>query len=221
MVRSNNGVPMSDSDWYRSSDWSPAAQQDFEQRLRRARYQKWNYLNIKAGFLMRVASTRPAGYVLQQRVIEGCDNPTLVACVHQEIAQQRLADGELNLAESAFRTAIELRRTLSNLDTPGADPRIELAELLLHRKPPRADEAIRLLREIDSKTLFIPAEQLRYATARARSAARLGDRADAKRHAAAALAISAREPASEKMALSGIRAQLDAKVRAQLRRLAE
>ena len=60
-------------DWFRSPDWSSEAQQDFEQRLRRARaYNRPQFLRIK-GLALADAGEAEGARELWLRVLESTD----------------------------------------------------------------------------------------------------------------------------------------------------
>jgi hypothetical protein len=89
MTRACNTAPVAD-DWFRSPDWSPDAQSDFEARLMRARpHNRAQYMRIKGLALADVGETLGARQ-LWERVLASTD----------ELATSQRASAMEHLGES-------------------------------------------------------------------------------------------------------------------------
>ena len=76
-------------DWFRSPDWSPIAQAEFEARLSRARpYNRAQYLRIK-GLALAEAGEKRGARQLWERVLESTEE---LATTQQASALEHLGD---------------------------------------------------------------------------------------------------------------------------------
>lgn len=114
-------------DWYRSGDWTPAAQEEFERRLGRARTHRPHYLRVK-GLALEATGRVEEARGLWRRVL---DDPE-VSRFHKVGTTEDLADSLRSdspaRAASLYRQLTELAPNLSG--TSGTH-QIKLAQLLL------------------------------------------------------------------------------------------
>jgi hypothetical protein len=118
-------------DWFRSPDWSPEAQRDFEARLRRARgHSRPQYLRIK-GLALGGAGEAEGARQLWLRVLDSTEE---FAELEYPGALEHLGDsyaaGNPALAEHYYR---RLLAEYPSLGGTTATQHIKLAELLLDR----------------------------------------------------------------------------------------
>lgn len=174
-------------EWFRSTDWSAQAEEDFETRLRRARtYNRPQYLTIKAGALLAhggKAKTEGARRLLL-RVIEMYPESMSVVSAHEQLGALNAREGDRHGAESHYREALRL----SPEPYLWGDARLRLPELLIEDGSAEARrEATELLDALSPVALTFSSQRFRYAVARARLARSSGQRAEARRYARDAL----------------------------------
>lgn len=185
---------MSDSDWYRNSEWTPEVSAAFEARLSRSRGQRGEYLRIQA--LTLAEAKRPeyaaAAIGLARRQLELSPKSINAAQMHATIAQALETLGDLPSAISAYRSAVELEYQRPNVR---GRHYIDFAWFVaVHELIENYKEALLAL-EMNKQDcdLVFPAEQYRYFGSLALISASLGDPEAAKRMAQNALESSAKE----------------------------
>lgn len=94
-------------EWYRTSDWDEAAQEDFEKRLRRARSSRPQYLRIKALALQEAGLPHEAETLIRRLLAEHPDDdferPFALELLGDLVREQ----GRLGEAEANYREALE------------------------------------------------------------------------------------------------------------------
>jgi tetratricopeptide (TPR) repeat protein len=184
------------TEWFRSPDWSPAAQEDFERRLPRARERnRPQYLRVKALALLESQETdvRASGSGLLDRLIaEYADMAPMEACfAHELLGNAYRREGRLREAESHYRTCMSLARP----DRSGTSGLYDLSliEVLLISPEDRTAEAAGLLAEVRQYMQTHPMFNnalFRYEVAAARLAKKTGDRQRAAVSAQRALELA-------------------------------
>jgi tetratricopeptide (TPR) repeat protein len=174
-------------EWFRSADWSARAQEDFEQRLRRARpFSRSQYLRIKALALMGhggKAEARGARELLV-RVIETYPESGDVVMAHEHLGELDAREGHRSAAAAHFRTALRLAPERNAY----GDAALRLPELLIEDGgDENRAEALEVLNAIASTDWVFASQRFRYAVARARLARASGENAEASRWAGHAL----------------------------------
>lgn len=193
MVAQPKGLDMADN-WYRSSEWSKPAQEEFERRLRRARNSnRPQYLRIKALALLEQGGRKEgrAARELLNRVIQDYPDSLDVVVAHEALGESYAREGSSADAEEQYRTALRL----SQEGPVRGDAPLRLPELLIETggKDKHA-EAERILDAIDVEgDLVFASQRFRYAVCRARLAHARGDASGASEYAAAALQVAARD----------------------------
>lgn len=184
-------VTLANPDWFRTSEWGPAAQEDFEARLRRAKpSNRAQYLRIKAGSLAASGEIDGA-LTLLERVLDEHGTDVLQApmarCQRAELFE---AQGHLDDAESDYRQVIAIHRQVGHRY---GNPELRLAELLLRRGSRLAYQValIHLMEELPK--MLLTSQRFRGAAAAARMHREFGNREEASALAAQALRI-AEEP---------------------------
>ena len=77
-----------DEEWFRSGDWSPEAQEDFEARLKRARsHSRPQYLRIK-GLALQQAGEVAGARQMWNRVLDSMGLVTLIVDVEQRLEEE-------------------------------------------------------------------------------------------------------------------------------------
>lgn len=183
-------------DWFRSADWSSAAQAHLEEKLARAR-QPAQYLRIKGLALLEAGDARRgrAGVALLQRLIETFPEDAVeVAGAHALLASWHERQGQVDEAVAAHRATL----TAEVGTNVGHGAQLALAALIARwARHEEFDEAERLLDGVaeDPTALVFRSQQYAYAGARSRLAAAWGrcDEAAAFAHGALWLA-EANEP---------------------------
>jgi ATP/maltotriose-dependent transcriptional regulator MalT len=185
-------------DWYRGPDWDPATQQEFEERLARARGQRPQYLRIKGLGLTDAEdpAVRAAGRTLLLRVLEQHpDEGMSVIAAHHDLGASYAREGDYKEASRHLAESLRLQRERNfSYDTGVA---LALAEAIVAaRWDDRYQEALELLNEhISVRGGLFPIEQFRILLAEARIAERVGDAEVASRNAEHALALLAENKA--------------------------
>ncbi|PFG15734.1 hypothetical protein ATK74_0254 [Propionicimonas paludicola] len=179
-------------EWYRTADWSPAAQEDFERRLARARsWSRSQYLKIKA--LGLPPEHRADAQRLWQRAID-CAEFEIDRWHSIECLAASLKEEDPARAEALFRQLIHEDPDLNG--TSGM-AHIDLAELLLATPGESALAEARALLNAwwaEQRSPF-PASRYRYFVCRLKLAIASGDHLAARDLAAQALeAAGAQSP---------------------------
>ncbi|MGH3470952.1 MAG: tetratricopeptide repeat protein [Nocardioidaceae bacterium] len=205
-------------EWFRSPEWTPQAQADFEARLARSRpHNRAQYLRIK-GLALRDAGEIQGARALWERVI--ADETEHWPQVSG--ALEHLGDSHRNedpaLAETYYRRIIADYPTLSGTT---ACVHLSLAELLLDRGDEASiDEAAKLLEAwIGRFSIPFPNAHFRFNLALIRAAQSLGDRETVTRAARTALGLATRGPVYPRQGDVGV-VETDSKTLRRLKRLA-
>jgi tetratricopeptide (TPR) repeat protein len=181
-------------EWYRASDWTDEAREEFERRLRRARpHNQSQYLRIKAITLREHGgeAERRGARELNERVLRNYPDASamdLEVCL-SELATLAEQEGAIEEAIEHLRAAVRLEDTTN----VRGDGHLRLAELLARSDDPeRWKEARKVVERTSDGDLAFSKERLRFAVLHARLAAKEGDDATAASFAKAALAEAAR-----------------------------
>ncbi len=187
---------MAKDDWYRGPIWDLATREHFEQKLRRARTQRAQYLRIK-GYELTQADDRSvwaAGRGLLQRVLdEHPDDELWVIEAHHDLGWSFAREGAYTEAAHHYEESLALQRQRGGSVDPGT--RLTLAELIVDAGwEHRYQEAVDLLGDFISSRLagLFPIEQFRVLLVEARIAERLGKADVARRDAEQALELLAK-----------------------------
>lgn len=181
------------TDWFRSPDWSPAAQEDFERRLARARpYNRWQYLRIK-GLALHDAGLPDAARTLWLRILDGEGDDGFERPSVLEHLGDLHKDSDPAEAERYYRMLLAEYPTLTR--TTGT-AEISLAELLIDKGDQASlEEAGRLLDSwLDREPVKFPNVLFRWHLALIRIAQATGDQETVRRCARTALELAARGP---------------------------
>ena len=180
-------------DWFRSSDWSANAQEEFERRLGRARaFNRPQYLRIKALALIEHGGKPQAAGARQLlvRLIETYPESLDVVLAHEHLGELDAREGRPREAVAHFRAALQL----SPKRNVCGDAALRLPETLIEQgNDDQRAEASRLLDAIAEADLVFASQRFRYAVARARLAQASGYEAEAKAYAENALTEAARD----------------------------
>lgn len=175
-------------EWFRTADWSPAAQEDFERRLARARtWSRSQYLKIKA--LGLPPEHRADAQRLWQRAID-CAEFEIDRAHAMECLAASLKEDDPARAESLFR---QLIRENPDLNGTTGMAHVDLAELLLATSDEGALSEARTLLNAwwrEQRSPF-PASRYRYFVCRLKLAIANGDHLAARELAAQALEAAA------------------------------
>jgi tetratricopeptide (TPR) repeat protein len=205
-------------EWFRSPDWDPDAQADFEERLRRARpYNRAQYLRIK-GLALAAAGEVAGARSLWTRVLESTEDSLQQAGALEHLGDSHV-DDDPALAEDYFRRLLALGGRTSG--TTGTQ-HIKLAELLLDRgtRDDLAEAADLLVRWVPEAQLPFPSAHFRWNLAAIRLAEAYGDREAAREAAQRALAFAERGPVFPRHPTVGL-VEADRKTLKRLRKLAK
>jgi tetratricopeptide (TPR) repeat protein len=180
-------------DWFRSPDWNAQAEQEFEERLSRARpFNRPQYLRIKALALIHrggEAEARGARELLV-RVIETYPESLDVVMAHEHLGELDAREGHRRAAETHYRDALRLAPERNVY----GDAALRLPELLIEDGgEEKREQARELLDAIPGTDLVFASQRFRYAVARARLARESGDEAEALRYAEHALREAAQD----------------------------
>jgi tetratricopeptide (TPR) repeat protein len=151
---------MTSKDWFRNTEWSPAIEQEFHKRLRRAR-DKSQYLRIQA---CELTSSHPdvALDLLDQYFALGDSFDYAQAFVDQATAY--LALGDLDKAIDSYEAALTREGQFPNYITQA---RIELPFLIAFKAIDRLhDRALEVL-ELARSLLTFPVDHFRWHAAKA------------------------------------------------------
>ena len=185
-------VPVA-GDWFRSPDWSPDAQADFEARLRRAHAgNRAQYTRIK-GIALRESGQLDAARGLWLRILEN----DLGHGFEQASTIEHLADSYLEqdptTAEHYYRRLLAEHPELNGTT---ATAEISLAELLIDKGDAvNTEEALALLNSfLERATSQFPNVLFRWHLALIRIAQATGEKETVRRAARTALDLAGREP---------------------------
>lgn len=205
-------------DWFRSPDWSPDAQADFEARLRRAHVgNRTQYTRIK-GLALRESGQIDAARALWRRILDN----DMGHKFEQASTIEHLADSYVGsnptVAEEYYRQLLAEHPTLNGTT---ATAEIALAELLID-KGGRAnvDEALGHLDSfLERGTAQFPNVLFRWHLALIRIAQATGDHETVRRAANTALELAGRGPVFPRHKTVGV-VDADAHTLKRLRKLA-
>lgn len=174
------------SEWFRSIDWSPDAQQDFETRLGRARaHNRAQYLRIKALALLAAGNSDDATALLHRVVDNYGDDWIQVTASHEHLGDIYRSKGDLAEAETEYRRVLMLSPDLSG--TTG-EVHLKLGEVLLAAGTDDFAEIEHLLAAARPHVVF-NTSAFRANVLDARVAAAVGDVARRRASATAALGL--------------------------------
>lgn len=187
---------MQKKDWFRSSDWNPEIEADFEKRLKRSRrgFHQAQYLKIQGLTLLesKDVSARSKGVELLKRVISKYpDQTTEAAHSHELLADYFKKTKNFAAAEVEYRNVLAYySSTPSRTNTTGlAD--LSFVELILEwnaaEKYKEGELLLDRLAEIKIRHIAFNSDVLRYHAASARLLLRVGRFAEASTHAGFAL----------------------------------
>jgi len=203
-------------DWFRSPDWSPEGQADFEARLRRAREgNRSQYTRIK-GIALREAGQVAAARTLWLRILENdLDHEFERASTIEHLADSYFSE-DSTTAEQYYRRLLTEHPTLNGTT---ATAEIALAELLIDKGD--HEEALELLNSfLERDTAQFPNVLFRWHLALIRIAEATGDRETVQRAARTALGLAGRGPVFPRHKTVGI-VTADARTMKRLRKLAK
>lgn len=185
---------MTETDWYRNSQWTPEIENQFEARLARSRGQRGEYLRIQALTLvdtLRSECAEPA-IALAQRHLELAPTGINAAQMHAAIAKAFITLGRTESAVDAFRSAVK-----SELARPNVRGYhyIDFAWFVATNSlSSHYDEALAAMQQImQEQDLAFPANQYRYFGALALISADTEDIQNARRMAQNALSAASKE----------------------------
>lgn len=208
-------VPLAD-EWYRTTDWSPAGQEEFERRLSRARdYNRSQYLKIK-GIHLHEAGLVDAARSLWQRLLDATEG---LQDIHRAGALEDLGDSYRD--EDPDRAEAYYRQLLAEFPTLNATTHtveIALAELLIKKR--EYDEALTHLNSFLERNIAqFPNVLFRWHLALIDIATAHQEKETVQRAARVALELSERGPVFSRHKTVGI-VHTDAKTLRRLRKLA-
>lgn len=187
-----NTAPVAD-DWFRSPDWSPKAQADFEARLRRAHSgNRTQYTRIK-GCALRETGQIDAARSLWLRILEGDGGHAFERAATIEHLADSYVGQDPMTAERYYRRLLTEYPTLNGTT---ATAEISLAELLIDKGDRDSiDEALALLDSfLERGTPLFPNVLFRWHLALIRIAQATGEKETAQRAARTALDLAGRDP---------------------------
>ncbi|HMM96420.1 tetratricopeptide repeat protein [Phycicoccus sp.] len=205
-------------DWFRSPDWSPTAQADFEARLRRSR--DWNhaqYLRIK-GLALREAGLLHAARSLWERIIEQDLGYDFEKAGTLEHLGDSYRDTEPERATQYYRRLLAEHPTLSGTT---ATVEIALAEVEMAKgRRADTDEALALLNSfLERGRSQFPSVLFRWHLVLIDIAQATGEAQTVQRAARVALDLAARGPVFSRHRDVGV-VHADRQTMRRLRRLA-
>lgn len=207
-------------DWFRSPDWSPAAQEDFEKRLSRARpYNRAQYMRIK-GLALSEAGEHCGARDLWDRVLRSTEE---LSAGQQAPALEHLGDSYVHedtaTAEGYYRRLLAEYPTLNGTSHT---VEISLAELLIGTgNRGSMEEALVLLNSFgDRGTAQFPSVLFRWHLALIRIAQATGEKETVQRAARTALELVSRGPVFPRHKEVGV-VHADTKTLRRLRKLAK
>ena len=173
-------------DWFRNEEWTPEIEAHFEERLRRAKSQKAQYLRIQGSMLK---DRHPAAAIgLLQRCVESGDE-SHVAAANLEAAHASYMLGDLDRALAYLEAAMDQEARQPMFRTSAA---FDYAMLVaLHLRTERFDKALAVLE--GSAAPMLPAMDFQREAARAVILSAQGHPSEARAAAERALAAEAVE----------------------------
>lgn len=203
-------------EWYRTTDWSPAGQEEFERRLARARdYNRSQYLRIK-GVHLREAGIVDGARSLWERLLAASEG---TADIERPGALEHLGDSYRD--ENPARAEAYYRQLLAEFPTLNSTSHtveIALAELLIKKR--EYDEALDLLNSfLERNVSQFPNVMFRWHLALIDIATAYKEKETIQRAARVALELSERGPVFSRHKTVGI-VHADAKTMGRLRKLA-
>lgn len=185
---------MSESEWYRNTEWTPAIAEAFEKRLSRSRGSRGEYLRIQALTLAESEKSEFAivAISLARRHLALEPQGIFAAQMHAGIAKAFETIGDISSAVDAYRSAVELEHQRPNVR--GNHYLDFLWFVALRALAPLYDEVIAVVaRNKHDSNLVFPKCQYRYFASLALISSALGDSENAKRMAKNALQSAAKE----------------------------
>lgn len=180
-------------DWFRSPDWSPEAQADFEARLRRARTgNRAQYMHIK-GIALRETGQIDAARSLWLQILEGDLGHEFEKATTIEHLADSYVGQDPTTAEHYYRKLLTEHPTLNGTT---ATAEISLAELLIDNGDRASlNEALALLNSfLERGTSQFPNVLFRWHLALIRIAQATGEKETVQRAARTALDLAGRGP---------------------------
>lgn len=172
---------MSRDDWFRNREWTESIERAFEEKLRRARRLKSQYVRIQAGCL---AESHP---VVALRLLERyfkLDEKFDCAQAYCDQARAFLSLGRVDDAITSYERALDREAEFPNLKTQAY---IDLPFLIATRNlRERFARAVQVLLDHQSRLMF-PVDRFMWHAALALIAESRGDNASASEHASCAL----------------------------------
>ena len=185
--------PLVADDWFRSADWSPDAQVDFEARLRRARASnRTQYTRIK-GIALRESGHIDAARSLWLRILNSDMGHQFERAATIEHMADSCVGQDPTTAEQYYRRLLAEHPTLTGTTVTAE---ISLAELLIDKgEPDSMDEALLLLNSfMDRARSQFPNVLFRWHLALIRIALATGEKDTVRRAARTALDLAGRGP---------------------------
>lgn len=206
-------------DWFRSPDWSPTAQADFEARLRRSR--DWNhaqYIRIKGLALREAGLLQPARDLWERILGQDLGHDFEKASTLEHLGDS-YRDTEPERAAQYYRRLLSEHPTLNGTT---ATVEIGLAELEMAKgRRADADEALTLLKSfLERRTSQFPNVLFRWHLVLIDVAQAKGDKETVQRAARTALDLASRGPVFPRHKDVGV-VHADAKTLRRLKKLAK
>jgi len=206
-------------DWFRSPDWSPAAQADFEARLRRAHAgNRSQYTRIK-GIALRESGQIDAARDLWSRILDNELGHEFEQATTIELLADSYVGQDPTTAERYYRRLLTEHPTLNGTT---ATAEISLAELLIEKADSASmNEALALLNSfLERNTAQFPNVLFRWHLALIRIAQATGEKETVRRAAKTALDLAGRGPVFSRHKTVGV-VHADAVTLKRLRKLAK
>jgi Tfp pilus assembly protein PilF len=185
---------MTDTDWFRNTEWTTEIEQQFEARLARSRGQRGEYLRIQA---LALAETLRSEYAapaiaLAQRNLEISPAGINAAQMHAAIAKAFVTLGRTESAVEAYRRAVKHEQARPNVR---GFHYIDFAWFVAtnNLSAHYSDALAAVQQNMQEQDLAFPANQYRYFGALALISAETGDSENARRMAKNALSAASQE----------------------------